>query len=242
MRQNSKFTPRTKNVVCAATLAFACLCFTNVGSLSGEEIPAEASNANSANEDSGFYHRASLWEVRSNVVLLIRSGPGQNYPSVGSFRKGNRFYGIDLDNGWIRLDNDTFVMNSNHITKISSPLEYVVKSPTLNVRIRPGMNQRIVGRLSQGETVRLTLIQNGWGKIRDNAWVSLEHLEPVRRSPFQVSAGSLEAESFSNSVNFSNSVAMASNNGSTQSSRCYRCCRPGKHRCIFNGRLLRWWW
>ena len=63
----------------------------------------------------------------------------------------------------------------------SLPLEVVVAS-RLNVRVGPGAEHAVVGKLERGEQVRVLEQANGWKRVRPDAgglegWVAGEYLQ-----------------------------------------------------------------
>lgn len=63
----------------------------------------------------------------------------------------------------------------------------------LNVRSGPGTNYPVVGQLSNGTIVTVYEQQNGWGRIGDSRWVSMNYLSAVSNSgtPYTVSVNSV---------------------------------------------------
>jgi len=55
----------------------------------------------------------------------------------------------------------------------------VVTIPTLNVRIGPGLGNKIVGTISKGQVVKVIREVNGWGEIDVDRWIYLSYTLPA---------------------------------------------------------------
>lgn len=57
----------------------------------------------------------------------------------------------------------------------------VVADDTLNIRSAPGRDGKIVGKLAKGKQVNADkVVQNGFRKLSDNQWVSVDFAKPVQ--------------------------------------------------------------
>lgn len=118
--------------------------------------------------------------------LRIRSGPGTNYESVGSYNSGDRVkvleqftYGDTIwgctDKGWISM---SYVYVDG--TDIGKTVEGTVTTDDLNIRSGPGTGYDSVGKLYTDEVIQvLYQLQVGdttWG-CTSKGWVSLKFVE-----------------------------------------------------------------
>ncbi len=121
--------------------------------------------------------------------LNIRSGPGTNYDSLGSYSSGDRVkileqftYGNTTwgctNKGWISLDyvdldsdgNDTNNNNNTNNSRVGTI------TSGLNIRSGAGTNYEIVGTYEAGDTVTILRTQNGWGQT-SQGWISLNYVD-----------------------------------------------------------------
>jgi uncharacterized protein YgiM (DUF1202 family) len=57
----------------------------------------------------------------------------------------------------------------------------VTADDTLNIRATPGRDGKIVGKLAKGKQVNADkVVQNGFRKLSDNQWVSVDFAKPVQ--------------------------------------------------------------
>jgi len=55
----------------------------------------------------------------------------------------------------------------------------VINTPTLNVRLGPGLGSKIVGTVKKGQMVKVTREMNGWGEIGTDQWIYLSYTLPA---------------------------------------------------------------
>lgn len=138
-------------------------------------------------------------------VLNVRSGPGTDYPVIGSLTHGMEVKVASVrgekGNRWakIRFEGLTSYVSAKHLVKVrgnkrvdmpagdtgQSVKKYYVTSDILNVRSGPGMDNSVIGSLTHGMEVKVIAIEsenkNRWAKIQFEgltAYVSAKHLAP----------------------------------------------------------------
>lgn len=124
----------------------------------------------------------------------IRSGPGTNYTKLGTayngqqititqVQEGGLYQWGKFSAGWICLDYTDYdtvtAENSEDATKVTA-IGTVINTDKLNVRSGPGTSYPIVGSLSGGEQVKITLQKkvgtNTWG-LTEKGWVTFFYLQ-----------------------------------------------------------------
>ncbi len=122
--------------------------------------------------------------------LRIRSGPGTNYDTLGSYSYGDRVkileqftYGNTTwgctSKGWISLDyvdldstddDDDNDDNDSDVTRIG------VITNDLNIREGAGTEYDIVGTYDAGDEVTILETEDGWGRT-NKGWISLNYVD-----------------------------------------------------------------
>ncbi|MDD5863868.1 MAG: SH3 domain-containing protein [Firmicutes bacterium] len=118
--------------------------------------------------------------------LRIRSGPGTNYESVGSYNSGDRVKVLEQftygDTTWGCTDKGWISMSYVYVdgTDIGKTVEGTVTTDNLNIRSGPGTGYDSVGTLNTDEVIQvLYQLQVGdttWG-CTSKGWVSLKYVE-----------------------------------------------------------------
>lgn len=138
-------------------------------------------------------------------VLHVRSGPGTDYPVIGSLTHGMEVKVISVrgekGNRWakIRFEGLTSYVSAKHLAKVRGNIrmdtpagdtgqpvkKYYVTSDVLYVRSGPGTDHSVIGSLTHGMEVKVIAIKtenkNRWAKIQFEgltAYVSAKHLAP----------------------------------------------------------------
>ena len=118
--------------------------------------------------------------------LRIRSGPGTNYESIGSYNNGDRVKVLEqftfgettwgcTDKGWISM---SYVYVDG--TDIGKTVEGTVTTDDLNIRSGPGTGYESVGKLNTDEVIQvlyqLKVGDTTWG-CTSKGWVSLAYVD-----------------------------------------------------------------
>ena len=111
-------------------------------------------------------------KTKSHVGVYIGNGKvieakGHNYGVVVSDLSGFKYW----------AQSNLFVYTTSEIPNEPSDNTYTVKVNTcLNVRKGPGTNFPVVGKLYNGNKVTVYETKNGFGRIGDSKWVSMNYL------------------------------------------------------------------
>lgn len=131
------------------------------------------------------------------TALNIRSGPGVDFPVVGTLYAGQVVEGSEDAAGWIALAENEWV-SATYLARVdigaaspaetpALPTQLRVVATALNVRSGPGLDYPVVGTLVEngvypvsGET------QNGWIQLAWGDWVSSEYVVWVEATEISV--------------------------------------------------------
>ena len=182
-----------KNVLKIMTMAMILSIPVVSSSAAGPAMAAESTPAGQSGKK--YYVTAD--------VLYVRSGPGTDYPAIGSLTRGMEVKVISVKgekgNRWakIRFAGLTSYVSAKHLAKargkkrMDMPAEdtgqsgkkYYVTSDVLHVRSGPGTDYSVTGSLTRGMEVKVVSIEgeneNRWAKIRFEgltAYVSAKNL------------------------------------------------------------------
>lgn len=170
--------------------------------LSAPVVHSSAAEPVMAAESASARQSVKKYDVTSDV-LYVRSGPGTEYPVIGSLTRGMEVKAISVigekGNRWvkIRFEGLTSYVSAKHLAKArgnkrmdmpaedtrQSAKKYYVASDVLHVRSGPGTEYSVIGSLTRGMEVKVVSIkgenENRWAKIRFEgltAYVSAKHL------------------------------------------------------------------
>lgn len=114
-------------------------------------------------------------------ALYKRSGPGSNYPVVGTLSLGDVVSVVEVKDNWFRIDPASQVWCSGSGTymqrlaadQAATPSLFKVRCivSALYKREGPGSNHRIVGNLVRNQVVDVYEQKNGWYRIAPTAQV-----------------------------------------------------------------------
>jgi N-acetylmuramoyl-L-alanine amidase len=133
-------------------------------------------------------------QVQSNVDgLRIRSGPGINFQIIGFLNKGQQAKYIEKNENWTKIYHNgqygwvssSYISFSNTASaEKQQNLNRIgrVTASSLNVRIEPSLQAKIIGSLKNGTKVDVTGEREDWLQIAFNgnrAWVSRQFIEMI---------------------------------------------------------------
>jgi uncharacterized protein YgiM (DUF1202 family) len=141
----------------------------------------------------GTTQLATAGSATATTGVNIRSGPGTKYDIVGGLVRGQRITAVSKPrNGWVkvRFNGDAAYISADYLNvggnRVSaSPVTIHTKgikitTAPLNVRAGAGLDQAVIGYLSDGQKVALTGKQSrGFAEILyggRRAWVSAQYL------------------------------------------------------------------
>lgn len=123
--------------------------------------------------------------VTAKSGLNIRAGAGTGYNIVGGYPYGTAVVVKEMSNGWARTDRGwvsaTYLSETNPIVKPTKTM-YVTANSGLNVRSGAGTGYRVLKTLPKGTKVTVYDESNGWGRIGDGQWCSMQYLSTTAPS------------------------------------------------------------
>ncbi|KAF0996586.1 N-acetylmuramoyl-L-alanine amidase [Geobacillus sp. TFV-3] len=129
----------------------------------------------------------------------VRQGPGVPYRPMANVRRGEVYRVVDVKDGWVEIEwenNRTGWMAEPYVAFVQRA--EVVQEDRLRLRQEPGANTRILGHLTQGETVWVIGEEDGWKKVvAEDAvgWVAASYLAPAEDRSVSQPEGVVDADS-----------------------------------------------
>ncbi len=133
---------------------------------------------------------ATMTQVVESTIpsLNVRTGPSTAFTIVRSI-KPQEFYPVVSTNGdWIeiRLDNqntgwvtkELVTISNREMSTPSQDQSVIVTATILNIRSEPNTSSTILNKLTQGQSVKLLEIKDGWYKIQSEnvtGWIAAEY-------------------------------------------------------------------
>ncbi len=159
----------------------------------------------------------NTFKIRPTTTIYRRTGPGKNYPAKSRLPKGSLATVYETKDGWGKLYDGTWIMlsltnrvSSSTTTKPSSsttkPSSTTTPSSTggagtymvtgdLFKRKGPGKTYAQVGVLKKGTKVTVVSVSNGWAKLSDGNWSSMNYLKKVSSAPSSTTNGTTKPSS-----------------------------------------------
>ena len=112
--------------------------------------------------------------VTSN--LNVRTGPGTDYKSNGSYKEGDEVKILAQVNGWGYTSKGWISMK---YVKTAAPTYAAGKGTVttdLNIRKEGNADAEKVGSYKEGDKVTITEVKDGWGKT-DKGWISMKYVK-----------------------------------------------------------------
>ena len=115
----------------------------------------------------------------------FRTGPGNEYSSMGKIEKGETVTYLGTSGGWIKIEynSKTGYVYKDYISEVDSSsstnIKYVNSSTGLNVRKGPSTSYEKITTLANGTKVNVISTSNGWAKITSGSitgYVSEQYL------------------------------------------------------------------
>ena len=112
--------------------------------------------------------------------LNIRKGPDTSYAIQGSLKKDASVTIIAEANNWGKLSTGGWVSLQYIKKNTSSFKKYDIKiiADVLNIREKPGTDNKIVGTTKKNDKHTITKEKDGWGKI-STGWISLKYTKKI---------------------------------------------------------------
>ena len=108
--------------------------------------------------------------------LNIRTGPGTDFKSNGSYKEGDEVKVLAQVNGWGYTSKGWISMK---YVKTAEPTYSTGKGSVttdLNIRKEGNADAEKVGSYEEGDKVTITEVKDGWGKT-DKGWVSMKYIK-----------------------------------------------------------------
>ena len=115
--------------------------------------------------------------------LNVRVGPGTDYTKVKEIVQGIRYAYYEEFDGWVRI-NDGWVSTEYFYvegTTAEDACTGIVRASELNIRTGPDTTFQRVGSYTEGDSVELLALVNGWA-YTEKGWISMIYIdlpEPV---------------------------------------------------------------
>lgn len=134
---------------------------------------------------------AGIVTIKANK-MHVRQGPGTNFKSVDTLKKGERLVVLGQSDdwgytrlGWISMDDD-YVDFTNKLVYTSFIGEAEVLVDGLNYREKADADSKSYGTMKAGTEVTVTAIDDNWGKIHyksKDAWINLSYVKMTDPDP-----------------------------------------------------------
>ncbi len=132
-------------------------------------------------------------------VVNVREKPGASYPIITQLKKGETYPVIEEKDDWYEIELKSGEtgwiagwLASKKAGKVK-PSKGIIAVQNLNVRSEPSTESNILGKLEEGDKVKVIEENNGWSKIpfeSGTAWVSSEYIkvaqDKAKREPANV--------------------------------------------------------
>lgn len=122
--------------------------------------------------------------------LRVRKGPDTSNQVIGTIQKGSSYNVISTSGNWIQLNtpygngwvSKGFInlQDSSTNNEQTASLSGRITVNILNVRSAPSINSTIIGKLGEGDSVKIISQQGDWTEISysgTNAWISSEFVQ-----------------------------------------------------------------
>jgi len=110
--------------------------------------------------------------------LNVRSGPGSQYPKVGTLADGASVQVVTTQGSWVKLAGGDRWVHGKYIKYQESKRGYVT-TDRLVVRSGPGTNFDKLKRLTKGDIVSILDSDGVWLKVGDGEWTHSGYVEVV---------------------------------------------------------------
>lgn len=153
------------------------------GITGSEAIPSSAPASSAPAPAAPAEAAVSYDAVITGNNVNIRKDAGKGYPAIGQVNKGQKVHVWKEKNGWCMIDNGKWV-SGQYVSKsaTTSQSNYVevwgtVSGTGVNIRSGAGTNYPSVGKVSNGQRVRIWKEENGWCMIDNGKWISGQYVK-----------------------------------------------------------------
>ena len=96
----------------------------------------------------------------------MRSGPGLSYSILWELGQGYPLQVIDRKGGWLKIKDFENDVGWIHAKLVNNKAHLVVKKQRINIRSKPGLTSRVLGKAEYGEVLRTLKQSNGWVQVK----------------------------------------------------------------------------
>ena len=139
-----------------------------------------------------FYIEGTEGDAATGTIttdLNIRKGPGKEFDSVGSYKKGAAVDILHQINGWGYTSKGWISMNYVD-TGDSSGTSATITGNSVNIRKGPGTSYDPVGQYNKGDKVTILETKDGWGRTT-KGWVKLDYVDMSKTTTGTITASEL---------------------------------------------------
>ena len=148
-------------------------------------------------------------------TLHVRTGPSTSHDITSRVYKGQALQVIGEENGWFKINHNgktgyvsgQFVSKGNNATtSVSTGGSKTVTADVLRVRTSPSASSSIIGRVYEGQTIKIIGEENGWLKINHNGktgYVSSQFVADGNSTGSNNNNGTVQSASGNYTVNVS---------------------------------------
>lgn len=121
--------------------------------------------------------------------MNVRKGPGTNFSSVDTLKKGERLAVLGQSDdwgytrlGWISMDDD-YVDFTKKLVYTSFVGDAEVLVDDLNIRKKADADSDRVGSLDKEDDVKILEVKDNWGRIGTDKWINLSYVKMTDPAP-----------------------------------------------------------
>lgn len=119
--------------------------------------------------------------VTASSGLNVRSGPGTSYEVLKAVPYQTELTVTEKSNGWGKLSTGgwIFLEYTEPADQVQQAKKYTVTAPSgLNIRSGPGTSYSVLKAVPNGTVLTITSQKDGWGRLQEDGWVSMEYVVP----------------------------------------------------------------
>lgn len=129
----------------------------------------------------------------------VRQGPGTSYHIIMKVDQGETYRVVEEKDGWMKVQ-----VKPNQAGWVAKPYiayvrrQAIVAEEGLRARVAPSLSGDVIGRLSQGQLVRVVETRDEWMKVVTSSligWVSSSYLSSYHRKEATAKTGWVTADS-----------------------------------------------
>nr|WP_242452861.1 SH3 domain-containing protein [Priestia megaterium] len=158
-------------------------------------------------------------------TLIVRSGAGTSYASIGSVTKGQKLSVVSKSGSWYKINyngrtgyvSSDYVQASGTTTPPAESTTYTVTASTLNVRSGAGTSYASIGSVTKGQKLSVVSKSGSWYKINYNGRTGYVSSDYVQASA--TASPKLVVDSFKTLGNAQQVILVTADNYDTKSAK-----------------------